>query len=65
AAGDLRRITGWLPAGDFRHLLPSGSARKRTRSIFMIAPLRQEGRELLDRALARRGAEFCWATDHI
>jgi GNAT superfamily N-acetyltransferase len=65
AAGDLRRITGWLPPGDFRHLLPSGSARKRTRSIFMIAPLREEGRELLDRALARRGAEFCWATDHI
>jgi predicted N-acetyltransferase YhbS len=65
AAGDLQRITGWVPPGDFRNLLPSGAARKRTRSILMMAPLRDAGHKLLDRALARKGAEFCWTTDHI
>ena len=65
AAGDLRRITGWVPPDELRHLLPRGTTRKRTRSVFMIAPLHAEGSELLDRALARRNGAFCWATDHI
>ncbi|HEY2475466.1 MAG TPA: GNAT family N-acetyltransferase [Candidatus Cybelea sp.] len=65
AAGDLRRITGWVPPDELRHLLPRGTTRKRTRSVFMIAPLHAEGRLLLDRTLAHRNGAFCWATDHI
>jgi GNAT superfamily N-acetyltransferase len=65
AAGDLRRITGWLPPARARDLLPKGTTRKRKRSILMIAPLRPEGRGLLDRILADRSGDFCWATEHI
>jgi hypothetical protein len=65
AAGDLRRITGWLPPAGARDLLPKGTTRKRKRSILMMAPLRPEGRGLLDRILADRSGDFCWATEHI
>jgi GNAT superfamily N-acetyltransferase len=65
AAGDLRRITGWLPPACARDLLPKGRTRKRTRSLLMMAPVGPLGRELLDRILADRSGDFCWATDHI
>lgn len=64
AAGDLRRVTGWVPPQAFRRLLPRGTVRKRERSVLMIAPLRAAGRAMLERALAERG-NFCWATEHI
>jgi hypothetical protein len=65
AAGDLRRIEGWLPPARTRDLLPKGTTRKRKRSILMMAPLRPEARGLLDRILADRNGDFCWATEHI
>jgi predicted N-acetyltransferase YhbS len=65
AAGDLRRIIGWLPPAGLRALLPTGTTRKRKRSIFMMVPLRPEGRRLVDRIAAERSGDFCWATEHI
>ena len=64
AAGDLRRVAGWMPPDEFRRLLPKGSSRKRTRSILMMAPLGARGAALIDRLAPHRGA-FCWATEHI
>jgi predicted N-acetyltransferase YhbS len=65
AAGDLRRIVGWLPPTGPRDLVPTGTTRKRKRSIFMMVPLRPDGCRLVDRVLAQRSGDFCWATEHI
>jgi predicted N-acetyltransferase YhbS len=65
AAGDLRRVTGWLPPSGARELLPSGAVRRRSRAIFMMAPLRPDGAQLVDAIAARSRSDFCWATDHI
>ncbi len=65
AAGDLRRITGWVPPNVARALLPRVTARKRTRSILMMAPLSPAGRRLVERVSTPAAGEFCWATDHI
>jgi predicted N-acetyltransferase YhbS len=65
AAGDLRRIAGWAPPQEFRDLLAGATARKRKRSILMVAPLRAGGRQLLDRIETPKSGELCWATDHI
>ena len=64
AAGDLRRIVGWLPPNGIRELLPRFVTRKRTRSIFMMAALGTEG-ERLQGALCASRDDFCWATEHI
>jgi predicted N-acetyltransferase YhbS len=65
AAGDLRRITGWLPPDNVRSLLPRGSVRKRKDAILMIAPLSPRGKKFLDRAKATGAADGVWSTDHI
>lgn len=65
AAGDLRRIGGWLPPSGARGLLPRLNARKRTRSILMMRALHPEGERLLSAASAKSSGDFCWATDHI
>ena len=65
AAGDLRRIVGWLPPSGARELLPRGSVRKRKSSVLMAAPLTAAGTRLIKSALAPSEADFCWATDHI
>jgi predicted N-acetyltransferase YhbS len=64
AAGDLRRIVGWLPPSGIRELLPRLVARKRTKSIFMMAALGTQGEDLR-RALCGARDDFCWATEHI
>jgi predicted N-acetyltransferase YhbS len=65
AAGDLRRVTGWLPPASVRDLLPKGVVRKRRRAIFMAAPL-STGGDLLVRTLALSAdADPCWRADHI
>lgn len=65
AAGDLRRISGWVPPAELRDPLPGGRTRKRARSILMMAPLGVEGRALLERIATSSTGAFCWATDHI
>lgn len=64
AAGDLRRITGWLPPAPARAILPKVVVRRRGSAIPMIASLRARGRQLLETA-ERSGDEFCWATEHV
>jgi len=65
AAGDLRKITGWLPPDNVRGLLPRGSVRKRKDAILMIAPLSARGKKFLERAKTSGAADGVWSTDHI
>jgi hypothetical protein len=64
AAGDLRRIGGWLPPDAARRFLPKLTVRKRTAPIFMMAALGAEGAGLI-RAIEGERGDFCWATDHV
>lgn len=64
AAGDLRRITGWLPPGRMRRILPSVAVRKREVAISMMAPLTAEGRRFVE-TIAGSGDDLCWASDHV
>ena len=65
AAGDLRRVTGWLPPDGARELLPRGSVSQRKDAIFMAAPLSAAGRKLVELAAKPSQADGVWATDHI
>jgi predicted N-acetyltransferase YhbS len=65
AAGDLRRVRGWLPPSSARGALPAGVVRKRKRGVFMMTPLNQNGRSFVDAASVDSRGDFCWATDHI
>lgn len=65
AAGDLRRIVGWLPPSPVRGVLPRGSVRKRSDAIFMIASLSPGGTRYLERTKATGSADGVWSLDHI
>jgi GNAT superfamily N-acetyltransferase len=65
AAGDLRRVTGWLPPDGARQILPRGSVRKRTHAVWMIAPLSPRGAQFAKLASARSAADGIWSSDHI
>lgn len=65
AAGDLRRIAGWLPPAPARGVLPRGSVRKRSDAIWMIAPLSDGGSRFLECALRTGCADGVWTPDHI
>lgn len=65
AAGDLRRIVGWLPPPGARQVVPKGAVRARKRPTFMIAPFSPEAHSLSDAIAADASGDFCWATDHI
>ncbi len=65
AAGDLRRITGWLPPLPARALLARGSVRRRTQAIAMLAPLTKIGQTFLDAACASGAGDPFWAADHV
>jgi predicted N-acetyltransferase YhbS len=65
AAGDLRRIAGWLPPETARPLLPKGITRKRKRAVFMMMALRAECEPLIAAIASESRGDFCWATDHI
>lgn len=65
AAGDLRRVVGWLPPAPARGVLPRGSVRKRGDAILMIAPLTPGGTRFLELASASGGADAAWSLDHI
>ena len=68
AAGDLRKITGWLPPPVARGALPRGTVRARRDAILMIAPLSATARtrwkaEKTD--ILRETADMVWSTDHV
>ncbi|MDQ2663230.1 MAG: GNAT family N-acetyltransferase [Candidatus Eremiobacteraeota bacterium] len=65
AAGDLRRIIGWLPPTGAREVLPRGSVSRRTDGIFMMAPLDASGRALVARAARIIPSDGVWTADHI
>jgi GNAT superfamily N-acetyltransferase len=65
AAGDLRRIAGWLPPAPARSAVPRGSVRKRVNAIFMAAPLTPGGMRFIERAQSSGGADPVWSLDHI
>lgn len=68
AAGDLRRVTGWLPPDIARRAIPRGAVRKRKNAILMIAPLSQHARVTWRRSAAEiltDDADRCWSTDQI
>lgn len=65
AAGDLRRILGWLPPAGARQLLPHGTIRTRTDAIAMAAPLTSIGKDWLAAAREPSTADGIWGTEHI
>jgi predicted N-acetyltransferase YhbS len=68
AAGDLRRVSSWLPPPIARAALPAGSTRPRKDAILMIAPLSTTARSWWAAnkdAILRARADPCWASDHI
>lgn len=65
AAGDLRRISGWLPPAPARDILPRGAVRKRRDAIWMIAAITKAGTRFLECALGSGAADGVWTLDHI
>ncbi len=65
AAGDLRRVTGWLPPPFARETLPRAAGRKRTAASFMAAPLDAAGKRWIERASDANSGDGVWSTDHI
>jgi len=68
AAGDLRRITGWLPPAPIRDLLPRGAVRARTSAIAMMLPLSTAARTAWRAQATRIGgaaADVAWSADHV
>lgn len=68
AAGDLRKIQGWLPPAVAREALPAGAVRRRNDAIAMAVPLSVSFRAAFRDALADlRGAraDVCWSSDHV
>lgn len=63
AAGDLRKVQGWLPPAPARAALPAGALRRRADAVAMVLPLSAAFRAAL-RGLTREG-DPCWSTDHI
>ena len=68
AAGDLAKITGWLPPSPARSAIPRGTVRARRDAILMIAPLSPSAREawrLESPALLESGSDTVWSNDHV
>lgn len=68
AAGDLRRVNGWLPPPGAREALPRGSVRSRKDAILMVAPLSALGRAWwteYETALRTARADATWSADHV
>ena len=66
AAGDLRKITGWLPPAPARNVLPRGTVRARRDAILMVAPLSTIARSRLkidSRDVLRAASDPVWSTD--
>lgn len=68
AAGDLRRVTGWLPPDVARRAIPRGAVKKRKSPTTMIALLSQPARSawrLVAAGICADDADRCWSTDYI
>ena len=68
AAGDLRKITGWLPPTPARAHLPRGAVRPRKTAVMMAVPLSAAARAAWERssaAVLADAADPCWNADHV
>jgi hypothetical protein len=68
AAGDLRKVTGWLPPAPARSIVPRGAVRTRRDAVAMVLPLSPAARAAWERSAAgiRAGtADPCWNADHV
>jgi GNAT superfamily N-acetyltransferase len=65
AAGDLRRIVGWLPPAFARERLKRASVRKRTSGVFLAAALSPAGKRWLADATVNAPGDGVWSTDRI
>jgi hypothetical protein len=68
AAGDLRKVTGWLPPAPARARVPRGAVRARRTGVTMILPLSKAAGAAWRRAAAGvtgAPADPCWNADHI
>ena len=65
AAGDMRRISGWLPPASALAPLQKYRTRRRTDAILMMAPFTTEGRRLVAAASSDSAKDAVWSTDHI
>lgn len=65
AAGDLQRITGWLPPMPARAALPRGAVRKRGSALFMVCPLTEGAREFVRAAQQKNAGDTPWKADHV
>ena len=68
AAGDLRKITGWLPPEPAREALPAAIVRARRSTILMATPLSTFARSRWRSEatnIARASGDLVWSTDHV
>jgi GNAT superfamily N-acetyltransferase len=68
AAGDLRRVAGWLPPAGARDVLPRANVRARKTAVLMILPLSPLGRRWWNdvKAATLDGrADPGWTADHV
>jgi len=68
AAGDLRKVTGWLPPEPARAALPRGAVRPRTSAVAMISPLSAAARAAWQQqrtAVVQSAADAYWSADHV
>ena len=68
AAGDLRKVTGWLPPAPARSVVPRGAVRGRRTAIAMVLPLSTGARAAWQRSEAGvtgAAADPYWNADHI
>lgn len=68
AAGDLRKVTGWLPPAPARALVPRGAVRTRRTGVTMLLPLSGAARTAWGHAAAAvvgSAADPCWNADHV
>ncbi len=68
AAGDMRKVTGWLPPAPARALVGRGAVRGRRTGVTMVLPLSAAARSAWQRAGAgviASTADPCWNADHI
>lgn len=68
AAGDLGRVSGWLPPLPERELLPHGSVRPRRLAIYMVLPLSAAGRSWWKAeapTIRDSQADPIWSADHL
>jgi len=68
AAGDLRKVTGWLPPAPARALVPRGAVRPRRTGVTMILPLSGAAAAAWRRSatgVTSAPADPCWNADHV